>query len=240
MAPAALGGSETVLLHHDAAARVVTRALRRTSARRRLTAQMARMNAHRRFVLREIVDTEDRYFAALLGLQLGVLLPLWAVDSPLCSEIVGRCLYHTTVLVRIHANFGHQLRNAVQAELEQLRDLSPVPSGVHHQGPVGDCFQRLSLVAQSVYANYLCDYTPTQQHLAVVRNTEFLDELLCLLELGVGCRHVDDLLVAPVQRMPRYLLLLQNLQRATLSTHPTRNSLAQVTPIATTSIPSCL
>ena len=168
--------------------------------------------SHAELLLAELVQTECSYLTSLTAAINSFLLRL-RVSSSLSRPLLSEEELHT---VFTNIETIHSTNLTLYTELCGL-----VSSSASSSLLSADCALVLSRYAERAkcYTAYVCGYDDGCQLLVERRkSSKELDWFLRVSELCDRCR-LEDLLIQPVQRIPRYLLLLRSLlQRLTVST----------------------
>jgi hypothetical protein len=164
-------------------------------------------------VAREILTTERQYVGHLRTLVQEILGPLREhARSPgalITPEAVRSIFADVEVILGYHAHF--------LADLEaRLREGAWGP-----HGKLGDLFLRMTQFLKT-YAAYVNHFRRSQIQLGELRRRTEFEQLLARLQRQPACqgRTVKDYLIMPIQRIPRYRLLLADLLRHTWPEHP--------------------
>ncbi|KAJ3411349.1 hypothetical protein HDV05_002370 [Chytridiales sp. JEL 0842] len=171
---------------------------------------------NRQSVAEEVLDSERRYHESLLIIDQVIRHPLLS-KADTTDEIISR-----RSIQEIFGNIDNII--GVTAQLlemleERMLDDRNWDAG---SGCLGDLFIKLTPFLK-IYSFY---YSNFSQSLSVIsnemsRNTLFADFLESIPQMP-ECRGLrfDAFLIMPIQRVPRYKLLLQELLRHTPQTHP--------------------
>jgi hypothetical protein len=185
-------------------------------------------------IINEIVETEKTYVFQLLSIIQNYIKPLQAmIDSgkPLISEITLKEIFSTVeLLFKMHAGFLQKLEKSIQMKNTGLCDnLDEVRVGDVFLGLV-DCLR--------MYRNYISNYDKSIGSLSTsLENIKF--RTFCenqQLNDPEG-QPLSAMLITPIQRIPRYSLLLQDLIRHMPEDHDdfqnVNNALQGVLAVAT-------
>lgn len=166
--------------------------------------------AHRARVSEELLASERRYLT-------GVTLLLSAVVRPLEQVAQTRSL---SVLEEPHvAVLFSSLAQVETLTAAFVRDLG---AAVHEGDGIAAVFVRYAPLFRS-YALYSKNHTAAVSFLADCRERAYLDTVEAAAPaLAAAGATLDGLLIAPVQRVPRFVLLLRELQRSTPEADPAR------------------
>ena len=172
---------------------------------RRTRAQTAyRVRRHRVNILTEILETERHYVAHLQRL----------VDT--CRDLLAQCLLPQRSVVKIFVNveilleFNREFLDILGSTMEQARD--------RFDAKIANVFLYVAFNwrAYHVYVNNYADALALARKLEkqIPQFKEFLSKQQSSSKLDLY-----DLLIEPVQRVPRYVLLLTELVKHTPDTH---------------------
>jgi hypothetical protein len=185
-----LGFSE----HHRAAVRAVEKIVcaRKFVACVQKAAQFGR---RRRAVVRELVQTELSFTVGLEHLLAASAAPLWE------PSLQRRVFQNVELLARFHRD---RLLPAIQTA-DERRSASLLSAAIH-----------LLVDQQALYTTYVNGYDDAAAalHAAVVSTpalAAWLDAQAGNASVGCGLARLSALLVTPVQRIPRYCLLMRDL-----------------------------
>eukprot|EP01119_Soliformovum_irregulare_P016467 TRINITY_DN4763_c0_g1_i2.p1 TRINITY_DN4763_c0_g1~~TRINITY_DN4763_c0_g1_i2.p1 ORF type:complete len:1139 (+),score=324.80 TRINITY_DN4763_c0_g1_i2:493-3417(+) len=175
---------------------------------------LASGKSKRDVIAQEIFDSEKKYVESLdllVQMYMKPMQELPAVKSPQFSAAVKTIFGDIQIIHGFNSLFLSRLE-------ERMNDWNPT----QQLGPIF-----LELVDyMKVYTNYVNNYT-----LSIVTVTELKkqsQEVANFLEnTKKKCQYKDiqSLLIQPIQRLPRYVLLLQELKEATPSNHPDHDPL---------------
>ena len=191
--------------------------------------------ARRPKILEEILLSERTYVQALSTLQRVYLVPLRTVADMPAGK--GQIFDHTdldTVFVNIELiiKVNQDFLRELEAEL-QLR------GGDWAAVRFGEILQRAVKQFKGCYTRYVLSFDAAQAHLKKVIEADkgkshYLD--VCKTHPEAGGLDVRSFLIQPVQRVPRYRMLLEELLSYTDANHadeaPLRESLAKVCEVA--------
>lgn len=179
---------------------------------------MIRHQAYRDRVAHEILDTERVYVEHLEFLFKCVLVPLRAAveaNNPIISDNEIRVIFNETEVL---LNYNRLLL----VQLEQR-----VGKWNVHQC-LGDIFLQIAGFLK-IYSRYCSHYSEAMRVLGeckkISKFRKFLDDLKKKSH-DLEHRGLEDFLIRPVQRIPRYFLLLQDLVNHTSTDHPDFANLA--------------
>lgn len=199
------------LIKHKAAAKL--QALVRGWLARNRFRTMVRSQAYRDHVAQEILSTERVYVEHLEFLVKEVLQPLrLSIDTsnpPVLTEVEIRAIFSETESI---LNYNRLL--LVQLE-ERVAKWSVSQR-------LGDIFLLISNYLK-IYSQYCSNYNEAMRILSECKKQskfkKFLEELKKKCH-DIEHRGLEDYLIRPVQRIPRYYLLLQDLVKHTSKDHP--------------------
>eukprot|EP01113_Clastostelium_recurvatum_P035747 TRINITY_DN5015_c0_g1_i2.p1 TRINITY_DN5015_c0_g1~~TRINITY_DN5015_c0_g1_i2.p1 ORF type:complete len:810 (-),score=195.49 TRINITY_DN5015_c0_g1_i2:112-2541(-) len=175
--------------------------------------KMVRSAAYRERVAQEILSTERTYVTSLSWICQNVLTPLRtaaATSSPIISENEIRFIFSTLDVI---LNYNQLLLSDL--ELRVGKGWTP------HQR-LGDIFLTIASFLK-IYSQYCSNYTEALKVLMECKKNpkwvKFYDELKKKNDT-LQMAGLEDYLIRPVQRIPRYNLLLQDLVKHTDRSHP--------------------
>lgn len=179
---------------------------------------MVRSQAYRDHVAQEILSTERVYVEHLKFLVEECLVPLrksLSSSSPILTDVEIRAIFSETESI---LNYNKLLL----AELETRVEKWSVSQRL------GDTFLLISNFLK-IYTQYCSNYSEAMRILSECKKQtkfkKFLDELKKKCH-DIEHRGLEDYLIRPVQRVPRYYLLLQDLVKHTSKDHPDYANLA--------------
>jgi len=166
-------------------------------------------------VIKEIVETEKTYVEQLLTMATLFLNPLSSTELSSADEL-HRIFSTTEPLSRLHTVFLQQL---------EKRTLTAEPN---KPVPVGDLFLSLAGSLQP-YESYINNYPDASRSLAkAMRRSAFRSFVTSQLsELKMKTTSIDNCLITPIQRIPRYKMLLQDLLSHMSASNPDYGPLSQ-------------
>ncbi|KAJ3180573.1 hypothetical protein HDU85_003976 [Gaertneriomyces sp. JEL0708] len=162
-------------------------------------------NVRRRLmIVNEILDTEASYVRALLCLHKEYMLPLSPPESPLTPSEYQTLFAHIPEILTLHRHLLSSLVSHVLSYNPTTR-LSPI-------------FLSLSSSLR-IYAPFINNYPSA---LALLHANAGLQKALVQIRQNLPPRSpvLEDLLITPVQRVGRYILLLKELHKYTEMSHP--------------------
>jgi hypothetical protein len=179
---------------------------------------MLRGQAYRDHVAQEILSTERVYVEHLDFLVKEVIMPLRAVvgtNNQILSDAEIRAIFSETESI---LNYNRHL-------LQQLEERVTKWSVSQK---LGDIFTLISSYLK-IYTQYCSNYNEAMRILSECKKQnkfkKFVDELKKKCH-DIEHRGIEDYLIRPVQRIPRYYLLLQDLVKHTSKDHPDYANLA--------------
>eukprot|EP00835_Amoeboradix_gromovi_P005639 NODE_551_length_6816_cov_0.293881.p1 type:complete len:447 gc:universal NODE_551_length_6816_cov_0.293881:3285-4625(+) len=202
--------------------------------------QIGRLHPKRSMILQELYDTEFNYINTLNTALTAVYKPIFAmfenskteVNSAVIQSIFGNMeeilAVHVFFLnhLRVCLGYKNQLKNIEPyGKLPKFIDLETFNYQKWNLEPghkVGEAFKEFSLHAEVPYILYCVKYDDAKKNLQKCKKNaefnKFLDNISQLKHLKR--QDIESLLISPVQRIPRYELLLRDLIKNTWNTHP--------------------
>ncbi|TPX61245.1 hypothetical protein SpCBS45565_g07305 [Spizellomyces sp. 'palustris'] len=170
----------------------------------------------RLMIVNEMLDTEASYVKGLLTIHKEFMIPL-KEEMNQNSSIISRKDYDCI--------FRH-VEEIMAFNQLLLDDLVERVAFWHFEQVLGDIFIRAA-ESMKIYAHFVNNYDQAVETLNRVSENPAFEKKLQDISKNMGTRAPDltDLLITPVQRPPRYLLMLKELLKRTPSTHPDHNSL---------------
>ena len=166
-------------------------------------------NKRRRAILREIYSTEESYFASLtvLNAQFMDQLKLFFSEGELMDVFAG---VHD--LLSLHRDFFNQLRNQVPGVGNKEA------TAVNTQ--VAQLFLSFAPQFEDVYTKFLTNQDKSRRtmELACARSKDLVQAMDRITDRNGsqrGRQFFDSLMTGPMQRLPRYQLLLREYQKHT-------------------------
>ncbi|RDA94726.1 hypothetical protein CP533_6751 [Ophiocordyceps camponoti-saundersi (nom. inval.)] len=203
-----------------------------------------------RMKLAELVDTEDRYVAKLTELVNHVAndFRIAATKRPLASlspseeELARLFPPSADRILRVNSAFLEQLKRVMdETEEEALRDLesavlqSPRTTPARAKDPSGAlAVARLFLEWFPSFTECYQDYIRASQHFPSLLNA-FLDRQSSFRERvsQAGEQAIRSILIEPVQRLPRYSLLIDQIVASLPMVHPALQPMLKARDIIT-------
>ncbi|KAI8821789.1 uncharacterized protein EV422DRAFT_566869 [Fimicolochytrium jonesii] len=165
---------------------------------------------HRLMIVNEVLDTEASYVRGLLVLHKEYMLPLQEEKDEKS---------HSITPTDFDNMFGH-LSEIMQFSQRLLDSMVDRVAYWHHEQCFGDIFIDAA-ESMKIYAHYINNYDLAMETLQrLLDNFTFAKRLQSLEKAASRSHDLKDLLITPVQRPPRYLLLLQELLKRTPEKHP--------------------
>ena len=182
-------------------------------------------------IINEIVETEKTYVFQLLSIIQLYIKPIQAMNEsgkPLISEISFREIFSTVeLLFNMHAQFLQKLEKALLTK----HPSTPPPNNNNNNNnneiqhledeiKIGDVF--LGLVdCLRMYRNYISNYDKSIDALSTsLENPKFKLYLDTQQLSDPDGQPLSAMLITPIQRIPRYSLLLQDLIKHMQEDHP--------------------
>eukprot|EP01087_Luapelamoeba_hula_P017914 TRINITY_DN569_c1_g1_i1.p1 TRINITY_DN569_c1_g1~~TRINITY_DN569_c1_g1_i1.p1 ORF type:complete len:808 (-),score=160.74 TRINITY_DN569_c1_g1_i1:172-2595(-) len=179
---------------------------------RRRYLHLQKESKYRTEVSRELLSTEEYYLNQLRMVVEVFVLPLKKAAEtgrPILSEAEIRAIFSTIeVIVRINTELLQQLKS-------RTRDWGP-------NQKLGDVFVKMADCFK-IYTNYVQHFS---EALKVVQECNKRSELFTdfckkgFVDMGDPLASLSSYLITPIQRIPRYQLLLKDLLKHTWSDHP--------------------
>ena len=155
-------------------------------------------------VAKELLETEERYAAKLQMLVDHYAKPLRATMDVADYDVVFGGLMEI-------AGLAQTLVGSLRPKLEAWDPAETT---------VGDCILRLSEFFK-MYVPYTSNFAAGQKVLERLKDGDEDFSRVCEVAVaGRGAPPLESLRIEPVQRIPRYVLLLKELEKATKETHP--------------------
>jgi hypothetical protein len=206
---------------------------------RRAYIKRVRNTAYRENVAREIYQTEKDYIN-----NIGLLVELFLDPIKACMEDttwrVARGQKSGEVTFKDFKSIYSDIQVIRNYNMKLLRDLEPRIDNWTPNQQLGDIFLQIALFLK-VYTQYVKDYDQARQELATARkkSPEFRQWITNIEETNKERLSNKDLpayLIMPVQRIPRYQLLLRDLTKHTEPDHvdygTLRKALEQISSVA--------
>uniref|UniRef100_A0A8D0HNN8 Rho guanine nucleotide exchange factor 17 n=1 Tax=Sphenodon punctatus TaxID=8508 RepID=A0A8D0HNN8_SPHPU len=171
----------------------------------------------RKHVIMTLLDTEQSYVESLRTLMQGYMKPLKQPEnSILCDPyLVDEIFHQIPELLEHHEQFLEQIIECVQ--------------NWHEKQKVGDLlvqsFSKDILV--SIYSSYIDNFLNAKDAVRIAKEARpaFMKFLEQSMRENKEKQALSDLMIKPVQRIPRYELLVKDLLKHTPEDHPDHSSL---------------
>jgi len=166
----------------------------------------------RKHVTMTLLDTEQSYVESLRTLMQGYMQPLKQPENSLLCDpsLVDEIFDQIPELLEHHEQFLEQVRHCVQTW--------------HAQQKVGDLLvQSFSKdVLVNIYSAYIDNFLNAKDAVRVAKEARpaFLKFLEQSMRENKEKQALSDLMIKPVQRIPRYELLVKDLLKHTPEDHP--------------------
>eukprot|EP01134_Creolimax_fragrantissima_P005594 CFRG5594T1 len=180
----------------------------------------AKQEKRRLLIVQEILETEENYIEALDTLLKVYKRPIEITantNNPILPE-----KYHKTIFFCVEEIMGlHlKLRDKVASRLDNWSN----------EQKIGDVFISLGNMYQA-YLEFTNNYSKALSIIRLSRTefpvfAEFCDDVALKLKSNRKRHNLHDLMVMPIQRIPRYLLLLEALAKNTSREHSDRVDIA--------------
>ncbi|KAI9007250.1 Dbl homology domain-containing protein [Gaertneriomyces semiglobifer] len=176
--------------------------------------------AKRNKIAHEILDSERRYVDSLLLLQQTFLDPLMAVvgtDAEILPKRVIQCIFSELAgIVNVNTELKRQLE-------DRIENVSWDPG----HGRVGDIFLNMAPFLK-MYSSYVKNFNSALSTVEdlTAKVPAFADFVAKKNKVCHGL-NLQSYLILPVQRIPRYKLLLEDLMKHTDVEHPDQPTLKQ-------------
>eukprot|EP00727_Mastigamoeba_balamuthi_P012399 m51a1_g7782 hypothetical protein (1253) ;mRNA; f:227088-233128 len=172
--------------------------------------------AYRKRVVREILETEESYIANLeMCMQLFLRPMAELAKDPKASAggiFTKENVYTIFSDIEVLATLGHEL----------LRELRPISEKWSHNTCLAKTFKNM-VGFLPLYTNYVTNYDKALTLVTQLKKKEkFTAWLQACVDNPLNTKRLDleAYLIQPVQRVPRYLLLLSDLSKHTWPEHP--------------------
>jgi len=167
----------------------------------KLTITHIELTRKRQFIINELVETEQRYIEKLKTLDSDFIMPLFKMESE-CKPL-GKLCAQIKLFLRFHKVLLNDLLNG-----------KSIPAVFNKTG----FFLELTWGYMNLYPEVSSTIEMLKQKSETFRELIESKELIHQVQLS-------QLLVEPIERIPRYKLLLQDLQASTPKGHPESNNL---------------
>ncbi|KAH3767964.1 guanine nucleotide exchange factor [Pelomyxa schiedti] len=171
------------------------------------------VRSRRKNIVDELLATEKTYLEGLTATRDVYMIPLKTSD--LIDPTTHKQLFsNMETLINLHETF--------------VKDLSALITTWDDSTCLGPVFSPLAGLFVSVYSQYANGYG---DQLAVLKRLGEDKQWNIFVEKAVAVpickrRQISDFLITPIQRLPRYVLLLTDLVKSTPDTHPDHQNLA--------------
>ncbi|XP_057203473.1 rho guanine nucleotide exchange factor 17-like isoform X2 [Triplophysa rosa] len=166
----------------------------------------------RKHVMRTLVDTEQSYVESLRTLIQGYMKPLkHPENTPLCDpSLVDEMFYQIPEILEHHEQFLDQVLDCVN----QWHDRQTVGHLLVHS------FSKEILA--NIYSAYIDNFMNAKDAVRIAKEAKpaFLKFLDQSMRENKEKQALGDLMIKPVQRIPRYELLVKDLLKHTSEEHP--------------------
>ncbi|GBG34879.1 Rho guanine nucleotide exchange factor, putative [Hondaea fermentalgiana] len=179
-------------------------------ARARLSQPTDSNEAKRTRVAREILETERSYVKALESLHRYYIVPLCEPQAEGMEPILD-AVQRTSVFGNVEEIMGlaHSFLRTLEAKIESW-------------GPeqtLGDTFKTHAMFFK-IYVMYTNQYQGGVKEVLKLLKENELAKRVAERAASAGCQDVSSLMINPIQRLPRYVLLLKELRKRTPDAHP--------------------
>ncbi|KAG2378181.1 hypothetical protein C9374_008324 [Naegleria lovaniensis] len=192
--------------------------------------EMKKMNEKRKNILSEILTTEEYYVKGLIILT-GVYKKQIEQKKIVDPKILKIIFQDVEIVNNVNQKFLEELRKIYEKEKSLIRNLDP-----HQQQQVQSSLgELLNTYAHSfkLYSSYIAGYkkaaaTFSEEKKRNKKLCKLLDSIKQLLkQQGERITNMESYLVTPIQRIPRYRLLVEDLVKHTPDNDPTRPKLIE-------------
>ena len=180
--------------------------------------QTARQSAKRGNIIKEIVSTERTYSVALFSVCKCFIDPLKKLaagpKSIVTAAEIEVLFGNVAALYELHKNFLKRFDQRVKSSA---------------QPNIGDLFDTLADSLVEAYRPYYDNYPRAVALMAEKeKKTKGFRQLCTELTKKIvrGGMSLENYLIMPIQRLPRYAMLLRELDKATVDVHPDKAALA--------------
>ncbi|EGC39000.1 hypothetical protein DICPUDRAFT_27726 [Dictyostelium purpureum] len=183
------------------------------------------MDTRRQKVIEEIISTEQSYVKSLGTVYNSLIIPLHnsldTLNPILTKDEIFSIFGNWEILLRSHVS----LLNEFKSKLQLNNDIENLTNIVFNSNiTIGDLFLEKCEFLKDNYANYINNYDNSYQRIKRLRKgNSIFDEIVNTFEIFQDSNNGLDLysyLIMPIQRIPRYLLLLKELIKYTPMNHP--------------------
>ncbi|KAJ3171013.1 Rho guanine nucleotide exchange factor (GEF) 17 [Geranomyces variabilis] len=176
-----------------------------------ITRQNYKRTKLRLMIVNEMLDTEASYVKGLLTIHKDFMIPLKedmnSKSFPLSRPDFDAIFRYVEEIM----SFNQGLLDSLVGRIAFW----------HHEQLIGDVFVRAA-ESMKLYAHFINNYNNAVDTLNRVSGVPGVEKRLQEIHRGLGVRapNLSDLLISPVQRPPRYLLMLKELLKRTPESHP--------------------
>lgn len=177
----------------------------------------------RHMVAQEILDTEKSYHSQLMTLKNDFMIPLRKFEYH--STFGGSNKVSISFKENISIIFTH-IDELVFLTGVILNKLTERIEKYHIDTEIGDIFIYASK-SMKIYANFVSNYEDAvEAYDKCLRVSQFEKKIYSIIKhKGLRSHSVKDILITPVQRPPRYILMLKELLKRTPFDHPDYNNI---------------
>ncbi|EGG23389.1 pleckstrin domain-containing protein [Cavenderia fasciculata] len=170
--------------------------------------------AYRHNIVKEILSTEEIYVKNLAHLSKNYFEPIQENAAKL--NIKHEHLKQMFSNIEVIKNYNNKF----------LEDLKPIIENWSHFQKIGHIFSQFILLLK-VYTQYVKEYTQSYEILNNNRKNNSKFESFIAEKEAIDGKSINDYLILPVQRIPRYTLLLADLVKNTWKDHKDYNDLTE-------------
>lgn len=192
--------------------------------------ELEKLLSLRKMIATEIMTTEETYVASLVGIYDYFIVPLREDELRASNEKRAPILVLQEQLA-IFSNWEYLMKGHVKF----LATLKERVSTWHDNQLIGAIFTMTNYASIfKNYSYYVNNFDKAQNNLATYMATKpafanFVSEQQAKMLPILGQQALGSLLIQPVQRIPRYVLLLGELEKNTVPTHPDYSSIVDAT-----------
>jgi len=195
----------TVYMRTQFESKLKSTVLLQSIARKRLQLkkylQARKRSQMRRHILNEILLTEQSYVSSLRLVEELYIIPLMK-GNIVNAQVIPLLFSNIQFILQIHLSF--------------LEDLKKRTQTLHPHCCIGDLFERQMVDFKPAYLQYIKSYDKSIENITKQKdNNEQFQKFLQETKLNprANLLELNDFLIMPVQRLPRYELLLQDVRR---------------------------
>jgi hypothetical protein len=176
-----------------------------------------RDQAYREKVANEILSTEREYVSFLAKIIMVYLDPLVQAAD------LGKPIIKKDEIVAIFSNIRelHALHVALLNTIEERVGKGSWTISKR----IADIFLKITELVVGPYSTYVSNWSKSSETLDALREGTKLKAFLTACKENYSKLPIDALLIMPVQRVPRYVLLLNEYAKHTPDTHPDKKEL---------------